>query len=292
MKRTTKALGDITTETSQLGQLEPGVTLQERYLVLARHGAGGMSSVYRARDLHFPNVTKTVAVKEMINMATDPSMHEMIVRNFEREADLLATLSHPAIPRIYDYFTHESSSYLVMEFIDGKDLEALLRESDDFLPEDQVVKWAIELCDVLNYLHNHKPQPVIFRDVKPSNIMIDSHGSIRLIEGKGLDFERYALNKLFTKLANRYSIQTVLEIPAKGEKAMPSLYSLAFGEEAYRRVPGVLVHSNVLNSFLQGQFSNDLRAVTLERSQLSSYSSAKGRMLALMRVMRRPTSNL
>ncbi|MFQ5922320.1 MAG: PQQ-binding-like beta-propeller repeat protein [Anaerolineales bacterium] len=182
MKRTTKALGDITTETSQLGQLEPGVTLQERYLVLALHGAGGMSSVYRARDLHFPNVTKTVAVKEMINMATDPAMHEMIVRNFEREADLLATLSHPAIPRIYDYFTHESSSYLVMEFIDGKDLEAVLRESEDFLPEDQVVKWAIELCDVLNYLHNHKPQPVIFRDVKPSNIMIDDYSSIRLID--------------------------------------------------------------------------------------------------------------
>lgn len=182
MKRITKALGDITTETTQLGQLEPGVTLQERYLVLALHGAGGMSSVYRARDLHFPNVTKTVAVKEMINMATDPAMHEMIVRNFEREADLLATLSHPAIPRIYDYFTHESSSYLVMEFIDGKDLEAVLREIEEFLPEDQVVNWAVELCDVLNYLHNHKPQPVIFRDVKPSNIMVDDHGSIRLID--------------------------------------------------------------------------------------------------------------
>ena len=182
MKRTTKALGDVTTGTTQLGQLEPGVTLQERYLVLALHGAGGMSSVYRARDLHFPNVTKTVAVKEMINMATDPAMHEMIVRNFEREADLLATLSHPAIPRIYDYFTHDSSSYLVMEFIEGKDLEAVLRESDEPLAEDQVVKWSIELCDVLDYLHAHKPQPIIFRDVKPSNIMIDDHSSIRLID--------------------------------------------------------------------------------------------------------------
>ena len=60
MKRTTKALGDVTAETSLLGQLEPGVTLQERYLILALHGAGGMSSVYRARDLHFPNVDNTV----------------------------------------------------------------------------------------------------------------------------------------------------------------------------------------------------------------------------------------
>ena len=182
MKRTTKALSETSSETTQLGQLEPGITLQERYLILALQGAGGMSSVYRARDLHFPNVTKAVAVKEMLNMATDPTMHEMIVRNFEREADLLATLSHPAIPRIYDYFTHQSSSYLVMEFIEGKDLEALLRETDGYTAEDQVVTWAIELCDVLYYLHNHKPQPVIFRDVKPSNIMVDSHSSIRLID--------------------------------------------------------------------------------------------------------------
>jgi len=182
MKRTTKALSGGPGETTQLGQLEPGVTLQDRYLVLALHGSGGMSSVYRARDLHFPNVTKVVAVKEMINLATDPTMHEMVVRNFEREADLLATLSHPAIPRIYDYFTQENNSYLVMEFIEGKDLEAVLREADEFLPEDQVVNWAVELCDVLQYLHNHKPQPVIFRDVKPSNIMVDNHATIRLID--------------------------------------------------------------------------------------------------------------
>jgi outer membrane protein assembly factor BamB/tRNA A-37 threonylcarbamoyl transferase component Bud32 len=184
MRRTTKALSGGGEGTSQLGQLEPGVTLQDRYLVLALHGSGGMSSVYRARDLHFPNVTKVVAVKEMINLATDPTMHEMVVKNFEREADLLATLSHPAIPRIYDYFTQENNSYLVMEFIEGKDLEAVLRElgPEEFLPEDQVVNWAVELCDVLQYLHNHKPQPVIFRDVKPSNIMVDNHGTIRLID--------------------------------------------------------------------------------------------------------------
>ncbi len=182
MRRTTKALSTGPGDTSQLGQLDAGVTLQERYLILALHGAGGMSSVYRARDLHFPNVTKVVAVKEMINLATDPTMHEMVVRNFEREADLLATLSHPAIPRIYDYFTQENNSYLVMEFIEGKDLEAMLREADQFLPEDEVINWAIELCDVLSYLHAHKPQPVIFRDVKPSNIMVDNHGSIRLID--------------------------------------------------------------------------------------------------------------
>jgi outer membrane protein assembly factor BamB len=127
-------------------------------------------------------VTKLVAVKEMVNLAADPTMYEMVVRNFEREADLLATLTHPAIPRIYDYFTHEKSSYLVMEFIEGKDLEEILRETKDFLSEDQVVKWGIELCDVLSFLHNHQPQPVVFRDMKPANVMIDHHSRIRLID--------------------------------------------------------------------------------------------------------------
>ena len=182
MRRITRKLERKLNETGQLSQLEPGATLQERYLVLGILGRGGMSAVYKGRDLHFPNVTKLVAIKEMINLAADPTMHEMIVRNFEREADILATLSHPAIPRIFDYFSQASSSYLAMEFIEGKDLETLLQDSKDFLPEEQIVTWAIELCDVLTYLHNHKPQPVIFRDMKPSNIMIDLHEHIRLID--------------------------------------------------------------------------------------------------------------
>jgi outer membrane protein assembly factor BamB/tRNA A-37 threonylcarbamoyl transferase component Bud32 len=182
MRRITKTLENKPSETGQLGQLQAGATLQDRYLILGILGTGGMSSVYKGRDLHFPNVTKLVAVKEMVNLAADPTMHEMIVRNFEREADLLATLSHPAIPRIFDYFSQANNSYLVMEFIEGKDLEALLQESVDFLTEQQVVGWALELCDVLSYLHGHKPQPVIFRDMKPSNIMIDQHSHIRLID--------------------------------------------------------------------------------------------------------------
>jgi outer membrane protein assembly factor BamB/tRNA A-37 threonylcarbamoyl transferase component Bud32 len=182
MRRITKTLETKPSETGQLGQLQAGATLQDRYLILGILGAGGMSSVYKGRDLHFPNVTKLVAVKEMVNLAADPTMHEMIVRNFEREADLLATLSHPAIPRIFDYFSQASNSYLVMEFIEGKDLEALLQEAQEFLSEQQVVTWALELCDVLGYLHGHKPQPVVFRDIKPSNIMVDQHNHIRLID--------------------------------------------------------------------------------------------------------------
>ncbi len=141
-----------------------------------------MGAVYCARDLHFPNVVKRVAVKEMINMVRDPAIRETIVKNFEREANILATLDHPSIPRIYDYFTADDHSYLIIEFIEGKDLEAIISESENFLPEEQVMNWAIELCDVISYLHNYKPEPIIFRDIKPSNIMINTHEHIQLVD--------------------------------------------------------------------------------------------------------------
>ena len=163
-------------------QLQAGITLVNRYHVQEVIGVGGMGSVYRARDLHFPNVTKLVAVKEMINIAPDPLTRQTIIHNFEREANLLATLNHPSIPRIYDYFSEEDRSYLVLEFIHGKDLEAIISDTPGFLPEEQVLTWAIQLCDVLAFLHGHKPDPIVFRDMKPSNVMINSNGDIILID--------------------------------------------------------------------------------------------------------------
>lgn len=143
---------------------------------------GGMGSVYRARDLHFPNVVKLVAVKEMINSSPDPLIRQTIVQNFEREANLLATLNHIAIPRIYDYFSRDDRSYLVLEFIHGKDLETVIGDANGFLPEDQVISWAIQLCDVLTYVHGHKPDPIVFRDMKPSNVMINHNGDVVLVD--------------------------------------------------------------------------------------------------------------
>jgi outer membrane protein assembly factor BamB/tRNA A-37 threonylcarbamoyl transferase component Bud32 len=162
--------------------LQPGQILQNRYRILGIIGMGGMGAVYQARDLHFPNVPKLVAVKEIINLAQDQQLRETTMKNFEREAEILATLSHPSIPQIYDFFSFGDRAYLVMEFIQGKDLEAILNSTNSFLPVEQVRDWAIELCAVLNYLHNHEPEPVVFRDMKPSNVMIDHHRRVRLID--------------------------------------------------------------------------------------------------------------
>jgi outer membrane protein assembly factor BamB/tRNA A-37 threonylcarbamoyl transferase component Bud32 len=163
------------------GTLQPGAIVENRYRILGILGMGGMGNVYQARDLRFPNVTKLCAVKEMINMATDPALREQTLRNFEREADILATLSHPAVPQIYDYFSFGDRAYLVLEFIQGKDLEAILNSTEKFLPAERIRKWAVEICEVLTYLHNHEPA-IIFRDMKPSNVMIDHMGYVRLID--------------------------------------------------------------------------------------------------------------
>lgn len=164
------------------GALQPGFVLQGRYRITGVIGVGGMGSVYQARDLRFPNVTRHVAVKEMLNLTTDQAVREMTLRTFERESDMLASLSHPAVPEIYDYFSSKDRAYLVMEYINGRDIEAIINATNDFLPVETVLQWAIDMCDVLGYLHMHEPDPVIFRDVKPSNIMIDQHNRVRLVD--------------------------------------------------------------------------------------------------------------
>jgi eukaryotic-like serine/threonine-protein kinase len=163
-------------------QLQSGILLSERYLIQEVIGVGGMGSVYRARDMHFPNVMKLVAVKEMINLAPDPMVRQTIVQNFEREANILVSLSHPSIPKIFDYFTKDDRSYLVIEYVQGRDLEAILNQTQGFFNEDQIIAWAVELCDVLAYLHNHKPEPIIFRDMKPSNVMVNQYNHIVLVD--------------------------------------------------------------------------------------------------------------
>jgi eukaryotic-like serine/threonine-protein kinase len=162
--------------------LQPGAVLQGRYRIQTVLGVGGMGSVYLARDQRFTNVIRGVAVKEMLNNHNEAQMRELTLKNFFREADVLASLTHPAIPQIYDVIASKERAYLVMEYIDGQDLEAYISRSPEYIDPELVRKWAIELCDVLQYLHNHQPDPIIFRDMKPSNVMLDKTGRIRLID--------------------------------------------------------------------------------------------------------------
>mgnify|MGYP005621044081 CR=1 FL=1 len=164
------------------GRLTDGHLLQNRYRILGLIGVGGMSTVYKAQDLRFSKVTRLCCVKEMLNTAPNPDVRAVIKANFEREANILASLNHPGIVQVYDFFSEGNRSYLVLEYIDGKDLEDVLVETEGFLTESQVVSWAIQVCEVLSYLHGHEPKPIVFRDIKPANIMKDKQGRIRLVD--------------------------------------------------------------------------------------------------------------
>lgn len=161
--------------------LKPNSVLHNRYKIMGVLGGGGMGTVYQARDLNFPDVRKLVAIKEMQLLSNDPNVRASALKVFRREANLLATLSHPAIPKIFDFFDINDRAYLVMEYINGGDLEVILTKTRD-LPIEKVIEWAIDLCDVLDYLHRHEPEAIIFRDMKPPNVMIDSLGKVRLID--------------------------------------------------------------------------------------------------------------
>jgi len=154
-------------------QLAPGTLLGARYKITRRIGGGGMGSVYLAEDLNLAN--RPVAVKEMVEMFADEGAREKAIEDFKREAELLARLDHPSIPTIYQYFFDGDRGryYLVMKYIDGGDLATRQRLSGGKVEELTVTKWGIDTCDVLDYIHSQEP-PIIYRDLKPANLMIDA----------------------------------------------------------------------------------------------------------------------
>jgi outer membrane protein assembly factor BamB/tRNA A-37 threonylcarbamoyl transferase component Bud32 len=156
--------------------------LQNRYEIIEILGVGGMSTVYLVRDRRFAHATKLCAMKEMMDQVLDPGTRRLNLSIFEREANILASLNHPAIPKIYDFFSEKQRIYLVMEYVHGKTLEDFLAETNAFIPQEQVIDWAIQLCDVLIYLHNQQPNPIVFRDMKPANVMLTEDHRLMVID--------------------------------------------------------------------------------------------------------------
>ena len=159
--------------------LQPGEIIQQKYQVIRLIGQGGMSNIYLCRHRTLNN--RFWAVKEFTARYQDQNEQQIALRHFEREAQLLSGLKHPSLPTVDDYFFEGGKYYLVMEYIEGEDLGKLLERIKGPLPELQVAEWAEQTASVLYYLHCHKPEPIIFRDVKPSNIII-CNGKIKLID--------------------------------------------------------------------------------------------------------------
>ncbi len=164
-------------------QLESGAVLNVRYEIVRRIGGGGMGAVYLAKDHHLGDAPR--AVKEMVESHLDSAQHEKAIGDFKRESLLLTSLEHPSIPTIYDYFYDDEKGrfYLVMKYISGGDFAGRLRNAPGGrIDEKTVTDWAVQIADVLDYLHK-RPKSIIYRDLKPANLMIDGNtGRVMLID--------------------------------------------------------------------------------------------------------------
>lgn len=167
----------------KLKALAEGTILNGRYEIIRKIGGGGMGAVYLASDNNLGGVLR--AVKEMVQTHIEEEQQEKAINDFKRESMILSSLDHVSIPTIYDYFYDEKESrfYLVMKYISGGDLSSRLRSAPEGRVEERTVcEWAVQIIDVLDYLHN-QPSTIVYRDLKPSNIMIDGNsGRAMLID--------------------------------------------------------------------------------------------------------------
>ena len=154
---------------------EIGTVLEGKYEIVKEIGRGGMSVVYLAMDMR---LRKNWAVKEIKKQGRDKN-DEIAVNSLLTEANLMKRFNHPALPRIVDIIDNGTTIYVVMDYIEGQSLDVVLKEFG-VQSEEDVIKWAKQICDALSYLHSQKP-PVIYRDMKPSNLMLDD-GNIKIID--------------------------------------------------------------------------------------------------------------
>ena len=166
-------------ETTSTGSLASGTVIDNRYEIKKLIKSGGMGAIYQAIDKRFNN---KCAVKEMVMEHVKEDAAYLTMR-FQEEAQLLRSLNHRNLPRVIDYFIEHGAYYLIMDLVDGIDLEELQeRCGQPWLPEEEIVQWSIELLEVLSYLHNQSP-PIIYRDMKPSNVMIrNDNGRVMLVD--------------------------------------------------------------------------------------------------------------
>ena len=200
--------------------IEPGKVLQQRYKIERQIGQGGMGAVYIATDERFGSI---VAIKETLCM--DDNYRKAI----EREARLLNSLKHVALPRVSDHFVEDNGQFLVMEYIAGEDLCHVLESNNEPFPLEQVLTWADQLLDALDFLHN-QAHPVIHRDIKPQNLKVTPSGQAILLDfglAKGNPTDaghQTAAKSIFGYSRNYASLE---QIQGTGTDPRSDLYSLA-----------------------------------------------------------------
>lgn len=159
--------------------IAPNTIIGGRYRVVKPLGGGGMKLVYLAEDLRL--AARRCALAEVIDNFTNSDAQRQAIEAFQREADMLARLNNEHIPRVFDRFSEQNHHYLVMEYVDGSTLEEEIKRTGGRLAEPRVIDIALQILDTLAYLHGLEP-PVIYRDLKPSNVMMMANGQAKLID--------------------------------------------------------------------------------------------------------------
>jgi serine/threonine protein kinase len=201
--------------------LPEGFLLQNRYRIQELIGQGGMGAVYKVKD---ERLSSTVALKQNFYGGD-----ETLRRAFEREAKLLANLNHQALPRVIDYFTETFGQFLVMDFITGSDLHSLIAQRNEPFPVKDVLDWADQLLDALDYLHSQQP-PILHRDIKPQNVKLATSGKIMLLDfglAKGKTSGLTHLTAGSRALGYTPNYAPIEQMNARGTDARSDLYSLA-----------------------------------------------------------------
>lgn len=153
-----------------------GQVIDDKYEILKLIGQGGMSKVYLAMD---KRLNKQWAIKEIEKRAKDKN-NEIVIQSAIAEANLIKQLDHPAIVRIVDIIENGDVIYIIEDYIEGETLSSVL-ETQGAQPQELVIEWAMQICEALEYLHTRKP-PIIYRDMKPANVMIKPDGNIKVID--------------------------------------------------------------------------------------------------------------
>ena len=200
--------------------LSPETVLQGRYRIVRQLGQGGMGAVYEAVDLRLDTV---VALKETL------FTEERLRKQFEREARLLARLHHQALPRVSDHFTESDGQFLVMQYIPGEDLFEMQTRRQGAFPQSDVLRWADQLCDALDYLHTQDPQ-IIHRDIKPQNLKLTARGQVVLLDfglAKGSAGQLTAVTTSASIFGYTPNYAPLEQVQGLGTDARSDIYSLA-----------------------------------------------------------------
>ncbi|WP_110513843.1 serine/threonine protein kinase [Herpetosiphon llansteffanensis] len=212
--------------------LQSGVLLNHQYEIIKKIGGGGGGNVYEALD---QNLGRRVAVKHLILPSNDA------IKHFKKEARLLASLEHQNLPQVYNQFEEGPGHFLVMEYIEGTDLDQYLRDHAGPLALATVLAWADDLLKLLEYLHTTPKEPVIHRDIKPANIKLSTTGQLKLIDfGLAKSDLSTQINNVYMSVRGYTSTYAPLEqlVPKDDERTDQRSDLYAFGVTLYHLLTG------------------------------------------------------